>query len=609
MSRELNLLDRIIITIEANNLQAAKKVLHDSLLNKADIHKLLNSFFNERIINQNIHLKTLTLDLGEISLNNFDAQFPILFNAAFSQALGRYQTDNKEQSAPQKFTNNIQLSNNIYPINIEEFIYDLYQIDSSSNPMENIANNKITNSNIQQLINQLTKIDSNLTLLLAKICLSERSLQRLLAIEQPDLFGTISLKLSEKINKQQYKEKFTSPVQLILHSLEYIQRNNIQNIPKPDTKVILRIAARSKNIELNSKSIIELFRQAVIANNSSLNEWLEQLWQIESISQLCQKHLSDQEYQKLVNCFSYTNQPEKEPSSQQKISANMILTEILQLLSTEHQQNLLALNQHQLSLIATAIQQREIEIDNILQLFNHPALDNKTGTNWLSSLWQLTPVAQLCKAHFTIEEYQYLSQRFMPEHTDKNTFDKQPTIHKSPIKPILSSHCPTPNTVNNAGILILWPMLPVLFSQLSLLKAQKFIHRQAQFNAADSLDYLIWGTEETQAERNKLNYILCGLTVNENSKSMPIEPEKQLIIEQRLDAIIAQLPGWKKLSRNDARQLFLQRPGELLINKQETKITIQIEPFDALLADWPWPLNIAKLPWLDHPLLIDWQNI
>ncbi len=148
-------------------------------------------------------------------------------------------------------------------------------------------------------------------------------------------------------------------------------------------------------------------------------------------------------------------------------------------------------------------------------------------------------------------------------------------------------------------------MLPTLFNQLDLLKEKKFIHRQAQFDAINSLGYLIWGTEETQTEQKVINNILCGLMVDENSESVAIEPEKQLIIDQWLDAIINQLPGWKKLSRNDARQLFLQRPGELWLNEQEIKITVEHQPFDVLLTDWPWPLNIAKFPWLDRPLRID----
>ncbi len=47
MTSEPNLLTRIIITIEANNSQVAKKVLHGSLFNQTNIkiyliHSLLN---------------------------------------------------------------------------------------------------------------------------------------------------------------------------------------------------------------------------------------------------------------------------------------------------------------------------------------------------------------------------------------------------------------------------------------------------------------------------------------------------------------------------------------------------------------------------------------
>ncbi len=152
-------------------------------------------------------------------------------------------------------------------------------------------------------------------------------------------------------------------------------------------------------------------------------------------------------------------------------------------------------------------------------------------------------------------------------------------------------------------------MIPALFNQFGLLDDKIFIHHQAQLSAINFLNYLIWGNEEIQTEQNILNNVLCGLTADEIIQLTPLEPEKELIIDQWLNTIISQLPGWKKLTRNDARQLFLQRPGELLISDQEIKITVQHQPFDVLLTNWPWPLNIAKFPWLDRHLLIDWQNI
>ncbi|WP_387689171.1 contractile injection system tape measure protein [Photorhabdus sp. RM71S] len=605
------LLNRIIITIEANNPQAARKVLYGSLLNQYDVNNLLNSFFNEYTLNQDIYLETLTLNLGEISFHDFNLLFPVRLNYALKQALSKYQLYNNEdgihlkESTPRKLNHKLQLSGNDCLIDIEGFIHYLHRKDSLSNPMEAITNNKITDANIKKFIDQLTWIENKWVLLLAKSCLSEQSLQRLLAIRQPDLLNTISFRLSGKVNISLYQEEYVSSEQLILNALGYIQRHNTQDIPKPDTQVISRITTGLNNGALNIVVVIELFRQAEV-HNSSLDEWLEQLWQTKPISQLCEKHLSIWEYKNLLNRFNYKNPRLSEHPLQQMISVDSTFTEILQALVTEHKQNLPQLNQHQLSLIATAIQQGEVKTQNILQLFQHPALSSSAGTAWLAPLWQLAPVSQLCKKHLSVEEYQYLSERFVSNREDKNK-SSQKSIMTS--KPILLPEQTLPHQVNNAGILVLWPMLPQLFNQLGLLETQKFIHRQAQFDAVDFLDYLIWGTEEVPEERKVLNSVLCGLMSNETTESVCLELEKQLIAEQWLDSIIVQLPTWKKLSCNDVRQLFLQRPGELLISEQEIKITIQHQPFDVLLADWPWPLNIAKLPWLECPLFIDWQNI
>ncbi|ERT11507.1 hypothetical protein O185_19540 [Photorhabdus temperata J3] len=531
MVMKTNLLNRIVITIETNNTQVAKKILHGSLLNQININGLVNSYFNQHNIDQNIYLETLSINLGEINLYDFNSLFPTLFNAALSKALSQYQINNHEKyilsegSRSQKITDKLPLLHNNNSTNVDDFIHYLHQKNSTLNPMEKMKNSEITDINIKQLINQLTQVQNKWTLLLAKSCLSEHSLQRLLVIRQPALLTAINGKLTEKTTKSQYQEELVSSEQLIFNALGYIQRHNIQEIPKLDAKVISRITAELNSSKLNTEPVITLFRQSItITHNTPLNGWLKQLWQIAPVLQLCKKHLSIEEYRYLSERF-IPNKIDKNGSDTE--SANR-------------------------------------------QIFS--TLDNTsvTGEN------DRNPLRPNNKPHF---------------------------------EPTLLSEQALPRQVSNAGILVLWPILPALFNRLGLLEKQKFIHRQVQFSAVDLLDYLIWGTEEIQTERKALNYVLCGLTTNEDTESLSIEPEKQLITEQWLDAIIRQLPSWKKLSRNDARQLFLQRPGELLVDEQEIKITIQPQPFDALLADWPWTLNIAKLPWLDRPLQIDWQNI
>ncbi|KTL59540.1 hypothetical protein AA106_16830 [Photorhabdus laumondii subsp. laumondii] len=552
MTSEPNLLNRITITIEANNQQVAKKVLHGSLLNQANINKLLNSYFDEYNIYQDISLEKLTLDLGEISFHDFNSLFPTRLKVKLNKALSQYQINNHQEEillnkpTSNKLINKTSLSSDNNLIDAESFIHFLYQKDLQLNPMEVKTDNKNSDIKIKPLINQLMQIENKSTLLLAKGCLSEHGLQRLLAIRQPALLLAINRRLSENINKPQHQEALASSGQLILNALEYIQRHNAQELVKPDAKIISRITTELNNGTLNAASVITLFRQAM-TDNIPLNSWLKQLWQTVAISQLCQQHLSVEEHQYLLACF-IPNHTDKNRS------------EIKPFMGGDNSSNAQKY-QHPTNQKVIA------EDPQALSISDNPSVIR--GNN-------LNPLQTINKPHS--------EQTLLPEHL-------------------------FPRPVNNAGILILWPMLPALFNQLGLLEAQKFIHHQAQFNAVDLLDYLIWGTEERPAERKVLNNVLCGLMADEMIELTPVEPEKQLIIDQWLDAVISQLPGWKKLSRNDVRQLFLQRPGELLADEQEIKISIQHQPFDALLADWPWPLNIAKLPWLDRPLKIDWKNI
>ncbi|MFD0705872.1 contractile injection system tape measure protein [Photorhabdus akhurstii] len=721
MPWEPNLLNRITITIEANNQQAAKKVLHGSLLNQADINKLFNTFFTQYPINQDIYLETLTLDLGEISLHNFNSLFPVRLNTALNKALSQYQINHQEkktsltQSKSQKITKKSSLLHVNNSINIEDFIHYLNQKNSAFNSIEIKTHHQNIDTNIRKLVNQLTGIEDKWVLFLAKSCLSEQNLQRLLALKQSTLLSAINHRLSARINRSQYLGEPVSPGQLILNALQYIQLNNTQEIPKLDAKVLLHITTELDSGILNAESIIPLFRQ-IITYNTPLNSWLKQIWQTITVAKLSKKYLSDKEYQYLSEHF-ISNSTNKDTLSEKSITINHnnINPQENQYLPDHSISNYM--DKNRLSKKSIITNHNNINPQEEQYLSGHYS-SNHTNKDTLGKKSVITnhdnintQEEQYLLEHFISnhtdkdrvgekliitnhdninpQENQYLPEHSISNHTNKDTFGKkliatnhdninvkedqytpkhfisghadrnksskkltaihvdiknvhryeystnQEVISKNQrISPISNNRHITGNNtnqlqninkthseyvrlpkqtlpyqVNNAGILVLWPMLPALFNQFGLLEEQKFIHRQAPFSAINFLNYLIWGNEEIQTELNILNNVLCGLMVNEPIELAPIEPEKQLIIDQWLDAIISQLPGWKKLTRNDARQLFLQRPGELLISDQEINITVEHQPFDVLLTDWPWPLNIAKLPWLDHPLKIDWKNI
>ncbi|WP_232246908.1 contractile injection system tape measure protein [Serratia plymuthica] len=161
--------------------------------------------------------------------------------------------------------------------------------------------------------------------------------------------------------------------------------------------------------------------------------------------------------------------------------------------------------------------------------------------------------------------------------------------------------------ISNAGLLLLWPLLPQLFSQLSLWEEEQFVSDAARWQAVYGLDRLVWGEVSPTEERLTLNQVLCGVSC---SASVPPPAPLSLLQQQQIDDWLAsigqQLPGWQKLSLTDIRQLFLQRAGKISTQGAIPQISVWPEPYDFLLRDWPWPMTLASFPWTEQPLTIVW---
>lgn len=161
--------------------------------------------------------------------------------------------------------------------------------------------------------------------------------------------------------------------------------------------------------------------------------------------------------------------------------------------------------------------------------------------------------------------------------------------------------------ISNAGLLLLWPLLPQLFSLLGLWEKMQFVSNAARWQAVYSLDRLVWGEVSLAEGRLTLNQMLCGVS---GSTSVPPPTPLSLLQLQQIDgwltAIGQQLACWQKLSLTNIRQLFLQRVGKISTEGTVPQIDVWPEPYDFLLRDWPWPMTLASFPWTEQPLTIVW---
>jgi len=250
---------------------------------------------------------------------------------------------------------------------------------------------------------------------------------------------------------------------------------------------------------------------------------------------------------------------------------------------------------------AEAIANGEIFPELVVQLmlYVQSGQQHEAACHWLLPLWQKKVVRDTLSRNAGRSTALEIDARFRPLLQRFDRQHLQDTEEPSPLAYPLS----------NAGIVILWPLLPQLFSLLEFCQDGKFACDSARELAALSLDWLVWAEAETPpaAERLSVNCLLCGVPADTTLPTrLSLTASQRQMIDDWLTAVSQQLPGGQKLGANDIRALFLQRSGEIVPETLPPQIRVQPEPFDYLLGDLPWPLTLISLPWLEQPLSLIW---
>lgn len=261
---------------------------------------------------------------------------------------------------------------------------------------------------------------------------------------------------------------------------------------------------------------------------------------------------------------------------------------------------------------AEAVARGEIPPEQIAQLLtnNRPSGTLLPGQpvcslllvkHWLLPLWQQSAMRQVIrrlKGERGVRQVDaYLHHALQRQEVDVMRDEIQTQDKPDPLS----------QSIGNAGLLLLWPLFPQLFSQLNLWEEGQFISDAVRWQAVYCLDRLVWGEADPEDERLTLNRLLCNISP---FTSIPAHSPLSVLQQQQTDdwltAVGQRLAGWQKLSLTDIRQLFLQRVGEISTEGTLLRISVKPKPYDFLLRDWPWPMTLASFPWAEQPLTIVW---
>lgn len=162
--------------------------------------------------------------------------------------------------------------------------------------------------------------------------------------------------------------------------------------------------------------------------------------------------------------------------------------------------------------------------------------------------------------------------------------------------------------VRNAGMILLWPFLERYFEKNGLLSESKFIHKQAQEQAAWLLQRLVMGPAYELFEPHiALNKVIAGLQPETPVHAPePITQEQELLMDELLAAVMEHVPAWKNLTVEQLRNAYLQREGAFSTRDGQWLLQVKRETYDILLEKLPWPIQLIRLPWLEHLLVVEW---
>jgi len=161
--------------------------------------------------------------------------------------------------------------------------------------------------------------------------------------------------------------------------------------------------------------------------------------------------------------------------------------------------------------------------------------------------------------------------------------------------------------IENAGLVLLHPFLPVYFQNLGLVNdARQFISEEAKVKASILLYYLQEGTADYKEWEMALNKILCGIETTEVIESEELSEQEIKESKLLLQTVVGYWTALKGASPESLQETFLKREGKITFKEDFWLIQVEKMGVDILLERLPWGIGTIKLPWLKEIIYVEW---
>ena len=165
--------------------------------------------------------------------------------------------------------------------------------------------------------------------------------------------------------------------------------------------------------------------------------------------------------------------------------------------------------------------------------------------------------------------------------------------------------------ISNAGLVILFPFLPMLFMRLNMLSQDRrgFNSNESKVRAIFILQHLMASEDREYDEKDLfLNRLLINYPSNEPlPKRVELNQDELNTIDSLLETAKT---NWSKMRNTSIRALqesFLNRAGFIEKTEWECTLTVEERAYDILLDSIPWSYKLVRLPWMENILKVNWR--